>query len=33
VDLGFDVAFQPGWMIRFGAGLGDRGGIAVGIIF
>jgi hypothetical protein len=33
VDLGFDVAFQPGWMIRVGAGLGDRGGIAVGIIF
>ncbi len=33
LDLGFDVAFQPGWMIRFGAGLGDRGGLAIGLVF
>jgi hypothetical protein len=33
VDLGVDLAFQPGWTIRFGAGLGDRGGIGIGIIF
>jgi hypothetical protein len=33
VDLGIDVAFQPGWHVRFGAGLGDRGGLAIGLIF
>jgi hypothetical protein len=33
VDLGIDVAFQPGWMVRFGAGLGDHGGLAIGIVF
>lgn len=33
LDLGVDVAFQPGWAIRFGAGLGSRSGIAIGIVF
>lgn len=33
VDLGIDVGFQPGWIVRFGAGLGDRGGLAIGIVF
>lgn len=33
VDLGLDLAFQPGWTIRFGAGLGDRRGLGIGIIF
>lgn len=33
VDLGFDVMFQPGWTLRLGAGLGDRDGLAIGIIF
>jgi hypothetical protein len=33
VDLGFDVQFAPGWMIRIGAGLGSRSALAVGILF
>lgn len=33
VDLGLDLAFTPGWGIRFGASLGDRDGIAVGFAF
>jgi hypothetical protein len=33
IDLGFDLAFQPGWALRFGAGLADRSGLAVGIVF
>lgn len=33
LDLGIDVAFQPGWAIRFGAGLGSRSGIGIGIVF
>jgi hypothetical protein len=33
VDLGFDIQFPPGWMIRIGAGLGNRSGLAVGILF
>jgi hypothetical protein len=33
VDLGLDLAFTPGWGIRFGASLGDRSGIAVGLAF
>lgn len=33
VDLGFDLAFQPGWTLRFGASMGDRGGLAVGVRF
>jgi hypothetical protein len=33
VDLGLDLALQPGWLIRFGAGLGNRGGLAVGVVF
>jgi hypothetical protein len=30
VDLGLDVAFNPGWTLRFGATLGDREALAVG---
>jgi hypothetical protein len=33
VDLGFDLAVQAGWMIRIGAGIGDRSGLAVGVVF
>lgn len=33
VDLGLDLAFAQGWGIRFGASLGDRDGIAVGVAF
>jgi hypothetical protein len=33
VDLGFEMGFQPGWAIHFGASIGDRGGLAVGVRF
>jgi hypothetical protein len=33
MDLGIDVAFQPGWIVRFAAGIGDRHGLAIGIVF
>jgi hypothetical protein len=33
VDLGFDVGFQPGWILRIGASIGGRDGVAVGIQF
>lgn len=33
LDLGIDVAFDPGWAIRFGGALGDRRGLAVGVNF
>ncbi len=33
VDLGIDVAFDPGWAFRFAGSLGDRRGLAVGINF
>jgi hypothetical protein len=33
LDLGFDIAFRPGWAVRFGAGLGSRSGIGIGIVF
>jgi hypothetical protein len=33
IDLGFDLSFQPAWSLRFGASVGDRGGLAVGILF
>lgn len=33
VDLGLDLSFARGWGIRFGASLGDRDGIAVGLAF
>lgn len=34
-DIGLDFQFQPGWRIRFGIALGDRGdeAIAIGIAF
>jgi len=31
VDLGLDVAFDPGWTLRFGATLGDRDALAIGV--
>jgi hypothetical protein len=31
VDLGVDLAFSGNWAFRFGASLGDREGIAVGV--
>lgn len=33
VDLGLDLAFQPGWTIRLGASLGHRTGVGVGLLF
>lgn len=33
VDFGLDIAFQPGWMIRFGATIGDRDALAIGVVF
>jgi hypothetical protein len=33
VDLGVDMAFDPGWTIRFGGTLGDHHGIAIGLSF
>jgi hypothetical protein len=33
VDLGMDVAFDPGWAIRFAGTLGDRSALGVGVSF
>jgi hypothetical protein len=33
VDLGFDLALSRGWLLRFGAALGDHEGFALGMIF
>lgn len=33
VDLGFDLALRRGWMLRFGAALGDHDAFAFGIVF
>ncbi len=33
VDLGLELAFQRNWAIRFGATLGDRDALAIGIVF
>ncbi len=33
VDLGIDVAFQPNWAVRFGASVGDRSALAIGMSF
>lgn len=33
VDLGFDVALSRGWLLRFGASLGDHEALAFGIVF
>ncbi len=33
IDLGVDLAFAQNWAIRFGASLGDRSGVAVGLAF
>jgi hypothetical protein len=32
-DLGLDLSFNQNWMIRFGASIGDREGIAIGLAF
>lgn len=31
VDLGLDLGFRKGWMVRFGASVGDRDGLAIGV--
>lgn len=31
VDLGVDLMFQRGWAIRFGASVGDRDALAIGV--
>jgi hypothetical protein len=33
VDLGVEVAFQPGWRIGFGGTLGSRSALALGLAF
>lgn len=33
VDLGLDLRFDPGWLVRFGATVGDREAVAIGIVF
>ncbi|HEX7119273.1 MAG TPA: hypothetical protein VF212_10820 [Longimicrobiales bacterium] len=33
VDLGVELAFERAWAIRFGATLGDRDALAIGIVF
>lgn len=33
VDVGLDLAFDPRWMIRFAASLGDRRALLIGISF
>jgi hypothetical protein len=32
-DLGLDLSFDPSWMIRFAATLGDREALAIGVVF
>lgn len=31
VDLGIDLAFSSGWLVRFGASVGDRDALAIGV--
>ena len=33
LDLGFDVSFSSLWALRFGATVGDREGLALGVVF
>jgi len=33
VDLGIDLQFQGGWIIRLGGSFGDRGAVAIGLVF
>jgi len=33
VDLGMDVAFDPGWAMRFAGTLGDRSALGIGVSF
>ncbi|MEX0842750.1 MAG: hypothetical protein WD960_12245 [Gemmatimonadota bacterium] len=33
VDLGIDLAFDPGWAVRFAGSVGDRSALAVGMSF
>ena len=32
-DLGVDLSFDPGWAFRFGATLGDRTAMSIGVSF
>jgi hypothetical protein len=31
VDLGIDLGFQSGWLVRFGVSIGDREALAIGL--
>lgn len=33
LDLGVDIAFDPGWAVRFGATIADRSALAIGFSF
>lgn len=33
IDLGTDIAFSNSWAVRFGASVGDREGLAIGLTF
>lgn len=33
VDIGLDLRFNQNWRIRFGGSLGDRDGLAIGVVF
>lgn len=33
VDVGLDLAFADGWLIRFGGTIGDREALAIGLVF
>jgi hypothetical protein len=33
VDLGLDLRFSPNFTVRFGATLGDREAVAIGLVF
>jgi hypothetical protein len=33
LDLGFDISFPSRWALRFGATIGDRDGLALGVVF
>jgi hypothetical protein len=33
VDLGLDLRFTPQFLIRFGGTIGDRDGVAIGLVF
>ena len=33
VDFGVDLAFAQSWLVRFGASVGDRDALAIGVVF